>query len=287
MKRILVTGANGFVGKKLIRQLNLSGNYQVFSHDIDVGDISRDKFKYSNINHVFHLAAKTFVPDSWENPYAFYQTNIMGTVNILEFCRKNNIDVTVMSSYVYGVPEKLPVTENDLIKSYNPYGHTKAIAEDICSFYNEKFKVNITIFRPFNIYGPAQSDKFLIPHIIKQFLDPNNKFIEVKDLKPKRDYVYIDDVIQALLKSINKKGFSIYNLGSGSSYSVEEIILYVKELSQINKTYVSLNSERQNEVMDLVADISKIENELGWSPEVTIKDGLKRTIEKSITSKKN
>ena len=279
MKKILVTGSNGFVGKKLIKYLNLSREFQIISHDINVGDITKDKLNYVGLDHVFHLAAKTFVPESWDNPYAFYDTNIMGTVNILEFCRRNNIDVTIMSSYVYGKPDKLPISETQPLKSYNPYSHTKVIVEDICRFYNENFKVNITIFRPFNIYGPDQSDIFLVPHIINQFINSNKEVVEVMDLKPKRDYIYIDDVIEALSRSVNKKGFSVYNIGSGLSYSVEEIILMISTISKINKPFFSTKEERPNEVMDVIADISKIKKELNWKPKVSMKEGLRNTIE--------
>ena len=227
MKSVLITGANGFVGKAIVNKLVSLNEYEVFTHDIENGDISRDPLEFPRVDHVIHLAAKTFVPDSWNTPLDFYQVNVMGTINVLEFCRSQNIGVTVMSSYVYGTPDKLPIRENHPIKSYNPYSHTKTIVEDICNFYNEKFKLNITLFRPFNIYGPAQSDVFLIPHIIMQFLDPNKDIVEVMDLNPKRDYLYIDDLTIALYKSINRKGFSIFNVGSGSSYSVEEIILII------------------------------------------------------------
>ena len=278
MKSVLITGANGFVGKAIVNKLVSLNEYEVFTHDIENGDISRDPLEFPRVDHVIHLAAKTFVPDSWNTPLDFYQVNVMGTINVLEFCRSQNIGVTVMSSYVYGTPDKLPIRENHPIKSYNPYSHTKTIVEDICNFYNEKFKLNITLFRPFNIYGPAQSDVFLIPHIIMQFLDPNKDIVEVMDLNPKRDYLYIDDLTIALYKSINRKGFSIFNVGSGSSYSVEEIILIIKKILKVDKSFVSKNKQRKNEVMDVIADISKVKKEMKWEPQYSLEQGLIKTI---------
>ena len=273
MNNILVTGSEGFIGKFLVLRLNNEG-HNVLKFDFQNGDIS-DKnslniFDNSTIKHVFHLAAKSFVPESWKNPFDFYNTNILGTTNVLEFCKKHNCSLTYISSYVYGSPDYLPIDEKHKVTSYNPYSHSKILAEEVCEFYSKNFNIKTCIIRPFNVYGPIQSDMFLIPEIIKKAI--NEECVEVMDLKPKRDFIYIDDLIDALILSINKTG--IYNIGSGYSYSVEEVIKLVLEKLEIKKIYKAKNISRENEIFDVVADISKAKHELNWQPKTTFEVGI-------------
>lgn len=284
MKNILVTGANGFIGTAVVNKLELDG-FNVIKFNSSQGDISEYNFikEYSdeNISHIFHLAAKTFVPNSWNAPKEFYKTSLMGTENILEFCRDQNISLTFISSYLYGEPESLPISESSPIKSNNPYAHSKYLAEQLCKFYSEYYDVKVTIVRPFNIYGKKQSDIFLVPHIISQVL--NNEVIKVQNLQPKRDYLYLDDLIEGLVKTINsKQNFSIYNFGSGYSISVKEIIDTIQLVANTNKKIISQENERKNEIMDVVADISKAKLDLNWNPTTSFETGIKKILEDSI-----
>ena len=144
MKKILVTGASGFIGQSLIANLQQK-NYQVLTFDSKDGDISTfnlsQKYTSEKIYHIFHLASKTFVPDSWQNPLEFYETSILGTGQVLELCRHKNIPLTFVSAYLYGQPEKLPISEDDKVKSNNPYAHSKYLAEELCRFYSEYYDV--------------------------------------------------------------------------------------------------------------------------------------------------
>lgn len=280
MKSILVTGSSGFIGLSLVQHLELLG-FNVLKFDTAMGDVSEYDFlnEYNDIEiyHIFHLAAKTFVPDSWENPLDFYKTSVLGTGNILELCRHKSIPLTFVSAYLYGLPEKLPISEDDKIQSNNPYAHSKYLAEDLCRFYSEYYNAKVTIVRPFNIYGKNQKDMFLIPYIIKQVL--HDDVIKVKDLNPKRDYIYLDDLITGLIKTLdNKKQFSIYNFGSGVEYSVQEIIEIVQKIAQTQKPIFSEKCERKNEIMSVVADISRAESELGWKPQYSFEDGIKEIL---------
>src|SRR5207237_1415928 len=150
------------------------------------------------VHYVIHLAGKSFVPDSWKDPQEFMRVNAEGTRNVLEFCRKNNIPLIFMSSYVYGIPVRLPIDENHPVTPSNPYAQSKYEAEKICIMYAEKYKIPVTIVRPFNIFGPNQPEHFLIPKIIQQALDVSSTRIELQDLSPRRDYIYMDDLLDAI-----------------------------------------------------------------------------------------
>ena len=127
--------------------------------------------------------ARTFVPDSWDDPQAFCQTNVLGTVNVLEFCRKKRIPMTYVSAYVYGHPDSLPIARDSAIRPSNPYALTKRLAEEACEFYASAYDLPVTTIRPFNVYGIGQAEHFLIPAIISQALDSGEKIV-VKDLAP-------------------------------------------------------------------------------------------------------
>ena len=257
MKHILVTGANGFIGNVLVEKLKQNNNL-VSVFDTHIGDISVKNslniFNEAKIDNVIHLAARSFVPDSWQNPFDFYQTNVLGTTNVLEFCRNNDCKLTMISSYVYGAPEYLPIDENHPIKSYNPYSQTKIISETICDFYATNFGVKTTIIRPFNVYGPKQAPTFLIPEIITKAF--NDEIIEVMDLKPKRDYIYVDDLVDALIQTLDHPE-GIYNIGSGYSISVADIVKTILKIANINKQYTSKQESRKNEIFDVIANIEK------------------------------
>lgn len=192
--------------------------------------------------------------------------------------------MTFVSAYLYGKPEKLPISEFDEIQSNNPYAHSKYLAEELCKFYSEFYAVKVTIARPFNIYGKNQKDHFLIPYIIKQVL--NNEVIQVKDLNPKRDYIYLEDLVDGLVKTMeNNKQFSIYNFGSGTSLSVSEIIETIQKIAGTNKKVISEYQERQNEIMNVVADIQNAKKDLDWKPIVSFEDGIREVIKIGLENK--
>ena len=127
---ILITGAGGFVGRHLDAALRLRGiKTQLWTHQ--QGDIARANLDFPNVRQVVHLAAKTFVPESWNAPLGFYEVNVLGTANVLEFCRRQKARMIFISSYVYGRPQFLPITEAHPLEAFNPYGHTKLMCEDL------------------------------------------------------------------------------------------------------------------------------------------------------------
>ncbi len=290
MSKILVTGASGFIGRALVFSLKAQG-WNVVAVDSATGDIADKEalagIAQSEIAHVFHLAGKTFVPDSWDDPLAFCRTNVLGTVNVLEFCRKRRIPITYVSAYVYGHPDSLPIGENSAVRPSNPYALTKRLAEEACEFYASAYDLSVTTIRPFNVYGIGQAKNFLIPEIIDQALDIGNEIV-VKDLVPKRDYVYLEDLVTALLATMdNSGGYRVYNIGYGVSLSVQEIIDAIQNIAGTQKKVVCENVVRTNELMDVVADISKAGRELGWHPEYTFHAGLEHIIRSEQEKRKH
>jgi nucleoside-diphosphate-sugar epimerase len=281
MSNILVTGSAGFIGSALVRQLNDIGHH-VIEFDVAQGDITSYQelvpYHEMGIQHIFHLAGKTFVPDSWKDPFGFYHVNVMGTINILELCRKTGARLTYVSSYLYGQPDYLPVDENHPVKSYNPYSHSKVVADTTCQFYAGQFDIPVTIFRPFNAYGPGQSPLFIIPEIIGKVFDPAQPVLEVMDLRPRRDYIYLDDLLEAFLLSLGKTD-GIYNLGSGYSRSVAEIVELVFQYSGITKEVRAMGNNRPNEIFDLYADFSKLNHQFQWVPKTSFESGIKKCVD--------
>ena len=270
---ILVTGATGFLGRHLVAKLESSG-HRVRRHSTADGDIAHCTLPMEGIRHVFHLAAKASVPESWQNPRAFYEVNVLGTLNVLEHCRENKAALTLLSSYVYGIPKFLPISEEHPLSAFNPYSQTKILAEAIARFYEQQYGLRLVIVRPFNLYGPGQADSFLIPTVVRQVLDPSVAVVQVKDPRPKRDYVFIEDAVGFLLTTLRPTISGTYNLGSGSSASVEDVAQIAKTIAGVDKLLVSDGTSRPNEVMDTVADVSKAAAELDWHPTTNLTDGI-------------
>jgi len=279
-QRVLVSGDTGFIGGNLRRALEAAG-YDVIGLSSKHGDVSNSK-TWSNVacrgvERVFHLAGRTYVPDSWQSPSEFYRINAMGTLAALEFCKQSETPLTYVSAYVFGNPDKLPIDEACPLRPNNPYAHSKYMGEEFCRFYAEVFHLDVTIIRPFNVYGAAQNQKFLIPSIVFQALYRDE--IRVLDLKPKRDYIYIDDLVDALMRTLKSSGgLHIYNVGSGASHSVAEVIDVVQRCCGTRKSIISEERERNNEIVDVVCDASRIMRDLGWLPRISLEDGISRVI---------
>ena len=277
MDKILVTGATGFIGRALVSRLKYSG-FDVIEMNTFSGDIANpetfNNLVKKDITHVFHLAGKTFVPDSWAEPINFARVNVLGAINVLEFCRRMQSSLTYVSAYVYGLPKNLPIDETCSIRPSNPYALTKYLAEEICEFYAKTYDLSVTIIRPFNVYGIGQAKTFLIPLIIDQVLGSECEIV-VNDLLPKRDYVYLDDLVTALVATKHKaSGYNIYNIGSGVSVSVRDVVDIIQDIAHTNKRIVCDDFIRQNEIMDVVAEITRAKYDLGWRPETSFRAGI-------------
>lgn len=279
--KVLVTGADGFIGKHLCPELEKSG-FTVEKHTISDSDISRTLPDYSGVDRVVHLAGLTFVPASWETPAKFYETNVMGTLNVLEFCRKNKCPMTYVSAYVYGQPQYVPVDEKHPLVPHSPYNHSKILAEELCGYYAGNFNMQVVILRPFNIYGFGQSPGFLLPSIFQQLMDPASKILKLENTDTKRDYVYVADVARAITAAVKNGGNGIYNVASGVSTSAGELAKIAMEASGIKKEITVTGARRKNEVSDIVASVEAARRGLGWAPKTTLREGVEKTFQEYV-----
>ncbi len=277
---ILVTGSTGFIGRALMARLERLGHAIVTLNSENGGVVHADnlhRLKGQGIRHVFHLAGRTFVPDSWKYPSEFTQVNVIGTQNVLEFCRETGASLTYVSAYLYGQPESLPISEESPIKPNNLYALTKHLAEKACEFYAREFGVKMQILRPFNVFGIGQNHKFLIPSIIDQAL--HSDVITLKDLRPKRDFVYLEDLIDVFELVLDyEQPFALFNIGAGNSISVRQIVEVVQAACGVDKPVHSMEERRKNEIDDVIADIHKVNAELCWYPKHAFRQGIEEIV---------
>jgi nucleoside-diphosphate-sugar epimerase len=274
IENVLVTGASGFIGRHLVARLKEIGKNVVSVSRGEGVDVTCDPLPLDGVGHVFHAAGRIGVPDSWREPLSFLEANTVGTAHVLEQCRTHGCGMTFVGAYIYGIPEHLPIAEGDPVKANNPYALSKFLAEQMCSFFAEHFGVRAVILRLFNIYGAGQDERMLIPFIVRQILDPACAMVEVMDLNPKRDYVHVADVVDALLLSTRAEPGAIFNVGSGEAISVEEVIQRAARIAGVDKPYRDKASRRHNEIDSTVADISHIREAIGWRPRISFDQGL-------------
>ncbi len=276
-----VTGSSGFIGSYLVKKLRAS-KYEVIeiSRTKGYNVLDADSLKVlPKIDIIIHLAAVTYVPESFNKPASFFDVNVQGTNNMLDVARINNSKFIFISSYLYGIPSTLPTNEQHPLTPTNPYAASKLMAENLCKHYNSFFNTNVVIIRPFNIYGKGQAKEFLIPKIIN--LARTGK-LSLFDSRPKRDYVYIEDLVESIISLIDYKpnnGFEIFNVGSGKSYSVKEVVKVVLDNLK-NPVEVSYDDETQEiPIPNTVADISALNKATGWKPTVSLAQGIQKMIE--------
>lgn len=280
MSAYLVTGASGFVGRALVDSLRQRGAKVIGLSTAD-GDITDPAtlrpHKGVSIDRVFHLAARTFVPQSWSDPADFHRVNTGGTLNVLGFCHERRIPLTYISAYVYGQPIEQPIKEDHPLVPNNPYALSKVLAEAACEFYARAHGLPVTVVRPFNIYGAGQDARFLIPTILHQILRSDE--IRVQDLAPKRDYLYIGDLLELLeMTRLAPSGYNVYNAGTGVSLSVADVIAAAQAEAGTSKPVRSGQTRRAQEIGDTRASIEKARTELGWMPRHSFRDGVRIVI---------
>ena len=291
MKKILVTGYNGFIGRNLVNEL-ISKKYQVIGvsnkgekEKQGLIQIRKDIRKLDEsqlprgISHIVHLAAITDISYCQQNPSECIDINVKGTQNMLEISRKINAKfLYVSTSHVYGTPIKLPIKENHPCNPSSIYASSKLAAEILCKSFAESYQMDLSIVRLFSIYGPHSPPHLVITKIIKYILSENE--IRLGNLFPKRDFLYVKDAVNAIELILRKtKGFTVYNVGSGKSYSIRQICNISNEINKINIPILSIKSKsRKKEIINVISDNKKL-RKLGWNPRIEIREGLQKTFE--------
>lgn len=308
-KNILITGADGFIGSHLtealfkfncnLRVMTMYNSFNTWGwldtidkkvlKNIEVisGDIRDKKFVNNackNIDYIFHLASLIAIPHSYNSPYAYLETNALGTLNLVESSLENNIKkiIHTSTSEVYGESSKIPINELELIKAKSPYSAMKIAADQIAYSYFSTYNLPITILRPFNTFGPRQSCRAIIPTIITQLLNTKNK-IKLGSLYPTRDFLYVADTVDGFIKSLlsEKNIGEIINIGSGYEISIGNLVQMIQKIMK-TKFLVSTDKDRirpkPGEVFRLKADIKKAKKLLNWKPKYTGKDGLQKSL---------
>ena len=307
--KILVTGAAGFIGSHLTEMMTLKGfkvvafdrynsnndhgwlNNSPCKRDFEVilGDI-RD---YDSVNKamkgckgVMHLAALVGIPYSYFSPLAYVKTNIEGTYNLLEASKNNNVDniIITSTSEVYGTPKKIPISEKNQVNRQSPYAASKVAADQLALSYFRSYDLPIKIIRPFNTYGPRQSNRAIIPSIINQCLSNKSGNLNLGNLLPTRDLNYVDDICSAFYEIYKTKKTigEIINAGSNYNLSVKNLAVKILKIMSLNYKIISVKLKKRpekSEVFHLKCDNNKIKKFTNWRQKTKLDQGLEKTIE--------
>lgn len=315
MAKILVTGGAGFIGSHLVDSLLSKGETVVVFDNLSSGH-KENLQQHENLSFVkgdildsdslrkaadgcaeiFHLAeylpdTKKFGPGhvikfSFEAPLQDFEVSVRGTLNVLDIARQIDAKVLFTSTAaVYGTPEKVPIKEEDRTDPISPYGMSKLVAEQYCAMFMKLYGLDATIARIFNTYGPRQR-KYVTYDLIKKLEENPSKLELLGTGKEARDFIYVEDTAKALLL-INEKGSKgqPYNIGNGTSTTIEELAHAVCEILEVNPEIEFTGSSWKGDIVNFYADNSKLKS-LGYEQSTSLKEGLKKLVdwEKSITS---
>ena len=306
-KNVLVTGADGFIGSHLVELLVKKGCkvkalscYNSFNHwgwledidclqDIEVvtGDIRDSYFVKEISKHVdviFNLAALIAIPYSYIAPASYVETNIKGTLNICQAAVDNGCErvIHTSTSEVYGTARYVPIDEKHPLQPQSPYSASKIGADAMAMSFHNSFELPLIIARPFNTYGPRQSARAIIPTLIAQ-VAAGRKEIKLGNLTPTRDFNYVKDTARGftMLSECEKAVGEVVNIGSGSEVSIKELTELIKKIMARDVRFISEENRlrpAKSEVERLVCDNRKIKELVSYSPEYSLEEGLKETV---------
>jgi len=307
-KKVLITGADGFIGSHLTETCIQKGahvkafayynsfnrwgwldtlpkgtldKHEVFSGDVrDFGCVLE---ACRGVDVVFHLAALISIPYSYIAPESNVATNITGTMNVLQASRMMGVKCVVhtSTSEIYGSAQYVPIDEKHPINPQSPYAATKSGADSLAITFHRSFEMPVTILRPFNTFGPRQSARAVIPTIISQIL-AGQKVIKLGNLDATRDLNYVSNTVDAFvaLAEIGKGFGEVYNTGSGVEVSIGEVVEIIQKILGV-KVRIEIDKKRirpaKSEVERLVCSYTKLNELTGWKPKVTLEEGLRKT----------
>jgi len=307
-KHVLVTGAAGFIGSHLtealvrsgakvrafvrynssgskgwLDQSPLRGEIEFVHADLrDEGSVER---AVKGCEIVFHLGALIGIPYSYEAPEAYVQTNVVGTLNVLKACLRHGTRrlLNTSTSEVYGTALFKPITEDHPLQGQSPYSASKIGADKLAESFHKSFGLDVVTVRPFNTFGPRQSARAVIPTIISQMLSGKKK-IHLGSTTPRRDLNYVSNTVDGFLRSATTPGIAgeTIQFGSNREVSIGELFEIIRRIIDTDCEVITDSSRmrpEKSEVVLLLADNTKARQELGWSPIVSLEEGLAKTIE--------
>lgn len=309
-KKILVTGAGGFIGSHLVEELvnrkckvralvhynsqNRYGNLETLPKTIkdkieivsgDINDGINAKKAVDSCEIIFHLAALISIPYSYHSPFSYVHTNILGTMNIMQACLENKSlkVVHTSTSETYGTAIYTPIDEKHQLQGQSPYSASKIGADKIVESFYRSFGLQVATIRPFNSFGPRQSARAIIPSIIIQILS-GKKNIMLGSVNTVRDFTFVKDTVNGFIKiaESEKSVGQVINIGSGAGISIKNL---VKKINSIMGSRVKISCDHnrlrpeKSEVMKLICDNRKAKKLVGWKPNVQLSEGLVNTIE--------
>ena len=310
MRKVLVTGAGGFIGSHLVEELvkqgeevrafvrynsrderglleDLPGEIQNQVEIIpgDLKDPDGVKKAVKGCTKIFHLGALIAIPYSYVHPFDFVQTNIIGTAHLLNACLETNRLEKIIhtsTSEVYGTAQYIPIDEKHPLQAQSPYAASKIGADKLIESYTLSFGLPIATLRPFNTFGPRQSLRAVIPTIISQAVQ--GKKIRLGNVEPRRDFLFVKDTVRGFIElaKCSKAVGKVVNIGTGRDISIKELV--EKILSQVGKDgEIKVENRRirpeKSEVMQLVSDTRLAKKLFKWAPRYSLEDGLRETIE--------
>ena len=306
-KRVLVTGADGFIGSHLVEHLLRAGAHvtalaqynsfnfwgwledlpalkqiQVVTGDIRDGHFCQNLAKEMNV--LFHLAALIPIPYSYRAPESYVETNIKGTLNLCQAARQSGVEkfIHLSTSEVYGTAQYVPMDEMHPLQAQSPYSASKIGADAIATSFSSSFQLPVIIARPFNTYGPRQSARAVIPAIISQ-IAAGTKEVRLGELTTTRDFTFIDDMCRGLVAvaSLDGADGEVFNIGSNREITMGDLFRLIAEIMG-SDAQVDLDPDRlrpaDSEVRRLRCNADKLRKTQGFRPEVSLREGLKQTV---------
>src|SRR5881227_3401759 len=307
--RVLVTGGAGFIGSHLVEKLlaashdvvvlddfndfydpqikhaNIAGfakDVTVYHVDLRDGESVRNLFHREKVNAIAHLAARAGVRPSIQYPRLYYDTNVTGTLHLLEAARVTGVErfVFASSSSVYGASKRIPFSEDEhLTQTFSPYAATKIAGEFLCSTYSHLYNLRVVALRYFTVYGPRQRPDLAI-HQFTRRIYAGQPIDQFGDRSTQRDYTYIDDIIQGTMAALEYDGpmYDVFNLGESQTIQLKDLILAI-ENTLGKKAKINRLAEQAGDMPRTYADISKARKLLGYNPTTKLSEGLPKFVE--------